>query len=112
MAFQLNIANYAKLNAEINAFYSNGEFFGVQMTVFTDNAAVNVAVDENGPIQDRKITSVSMVDPLTNTDGGVTTGSITVNFKDGSFILSTDTIDSYWYTLSGIPFRRRTFGSA
>ena len=112
MAIQLNLADYTGLNNSINEFFSSGKYSAVLMSVFTDAGSTNPATDENGPISNRQIASVNAVYSHTNANGQDVNGYITVKFTDSCTILSTDNVDSYWYTLSGLTYVPRKFGSS
>ena len=112
MAIQLNLDDYAGLNNSINEFFSSGKHSAVLMSVFTDADSTNPVTDAKGGIVNRQIASVNAVYSHTNANGQAVNGYITIKFTDGSSIVSTDNVDSYWYTLSGLAYVPRKFGSS
>ena len=111
MSVQLNIAGYDQLNQSINEFLSSGRYSSVVINIFSDQAATVPVVDGHGEVKARKIASVNVVQPHNDVNGNRINGYITIAFTDGSSIISTDNVNNYWYTLDGLAFQHRTFGT-
>lgn len=111
MAVQIKTADYAGLNDAINQYLNSGKFTATTMSVYSDASATNLVTDDNGPIENRQIASVTVVydyvDPVTEQNMN---GYTTVQFNDGSSIVATDNVNQYWYVLAGVPYVPRTFG--
>lgn len=113
MASPLHLANYETINNEMSELLGSGKYIGVNLTVYTNPAGTNIAIVNNKSIENLKIVKISSTNPyVDNETGSSVNGTITVDFEDGSHITSTDNVDSFWYTLHGIAFVPKTFGSA
>jgi hypothetical protein len=113
MASPLTLANYNDINSQMGSLLSTGKFIGVSFTAYTSPTATNVASVNNVLIQNLKIVKISCSQPYVDSKTGANVnGSITVEFEDGSHIVSVENKDSYWYTLEGIAFVPRTFGTS
>lgn len=113
MASPLNLANYDAINAEMGTLLSTGKYSGVTLTVYTNPAATNIAVINGINIDHLKIVKITCTHPYSDATTGVAVnGSISLDFGCGSTITAVDNVDNYWYTLEGIVFVPRTFGSA
>jgi hypothetical protein len=113
MASPLTLANYNDINSQMGSLLSTGKFIGVNFTAYTSPVATNVAIVNNVPIQNLKIVKISCSQPYVDPKTGANVnGSITVDFENGSNIVSVENKDSYWYTLEGIPFVAKTFGTS
>jgi|TARA_Y100000389_G_C17399818_1_gene484677 hypothetical protein len=110
MATQLNTTNHDALNNEMTNLFKSGSCCGVKMSVYDDEAATTLATDTNGNIENRKINQLLKTAAYTNpTTNQQIKANIKVIFSDGTSLISTDDIDTYYYKLSGETFTHRSF---
>jgi|UniRef100_A0A6C0IMD1 hypothetical protein len=110
MATQLNTTNHDALNTEMSNLFKSGCCCGVKMSIFTDTEATVLATDSNGEIKDRKVAQILKTASYTNpANNQVTKANIKIKFSDGSMIVSTDDIDTYYYKLCDEEFTHRKF---
>lgn len=103
MTTQLNIANYDILVSGIHDLLVSGQYKAVTITVFNDAEGSSVTMDSNGsPIQNRTILSTSNTSEYVDLDGNTAYGTVVLKFSDGSTFVSTEVLNSFWYSLSGI----------
>jgi len=111
MATQLNTTTYSQINDEMNELLTSGAYSGVNITIYSDAGQTSIVNDQEGPIQNRKISQIGYVAAhVSPTNGQPVNGSITINFTDGTIIVAVDGVDNYWYSLQGIIFQPRRFG--
>ena len=111
MATQLNTTNYSVINDDMNALLTSGAYSGVNITLYSDANQTSIVSDAHGPIQNRKISQIGYVAAHTSpTTGQPVSGSIAVNFNDGTSITAVDGVNTYFYVLHGIIFQPRRFG--
>jgi hypothetical protein len=112
MATQLNTANYSIINDDMNSLLTSGAYSGVNITLYNDVNQSSIVSDAEGPIQSRKISQIGYVAAHTSpTNGQSVPGSITINFTDGTSITAVDGVNTYYYSLQGIIFQPRRFGT-
>ena len=110
MATQLNTTNHDALNTEMTALFRAGSCCGVKMSVYNDSTATTLATDSNGNIENRKISQILKTAAYTNpTTNQQINANIKVLFSDGTSIISTDNVDTYYYVISGETFTHRAF---
>ena len=103
MTTQLNIANYDSLVSGIRDLLVTGQYKAVTITVFNDAEGSSITMDSNGsPIQNRTILSTSNTSEYVDQEGNTTYGTVILNFSDSSTFVSTEVVNSFWYSLSGI----------
>lgn len=108
MAIQLNISNYQNLVSSITTMLSSGQYKSIIMTVYHDSYETNIASDLNGsPVQNRAILSTTTKSEYFDENGNLINGTVTICFADGSAFVSTEAINSYWYSLSGVSILNR-----
>lgn len=108
MAVQLNTTNYPDLITGINTILSSGQYRAVTMTIFNDAEGTTVSTDSNGNVLlNRAFSSTVSQAETVDADGNTVNGTVTISFNDGLQFLSTNNVDSYWYTLSGISILSR-----
>jgi hypothetical protein len=113
MAVPLTLANYAKINADMNALLTSGKFIAVKLTAYTDATGSNVATVDNLLISHLEVANISCT--LAHVDaktGNTVNGNISVTFRNDAKIIVEDTVDNYWYTLEGVPFVPKAFGNS
>lgn len=110
MATQLNTTNHDALNTEMTNLFKSGTCCGVKISIYTDDAATTLATDSNGNIENRKIAQIlktaSYVNPSNNQS---IKANVKIVFADGSTLVATDDIDTYYYKLSTESFAHRKF---
>ena len=110
MATQLNTTNHDALNNEMTNLFKSGSCSGVKMSVYDDEAATTLATDTNGNIENRKINQLLKTAAYTNpTTNQQNKANIKVIFSDGTSLISTDDVDTYYYKLSAETFTHRSF---
>jgi hypothetical protein len=112
MAIRLDVAGYTQLNNSIGDLLRSGTCSSVLMNIHTNSSATAPLVDGNGPVIKRQISSVNVVQEHTDQTTGIkTNGYVTVVFADGSSVVSTESVDQYWYVLETTPYQPRRFNN-
>jgi hypothetical protein len=111
MATQLNSDNYSTINDEMNTLLTSGAYAGINATIYNDANKTSIVTDANGPVQHRKITQITHVAAHMTSLGSQNDGSVTIIFSDGTSVTAVDGVDNYYYSLDGIIFQPRRFGS-
>jgi len=109
MAAQLTTSQYSNLNDELAQIFSANQY--PYINIYTDVAGTAYAMDSNGnQIAGKQVNSVSLtnpyLDPITNT---MTEPSTSFSFTDGSGFVCVDNVNSYWYSVYGVPVPSRKF---
>jgi hypothetical protein len=113
MASPFTLACYDKINSEMGELLSTGKFVGVNFTAFTSPTATKIATVDGKNVSNKKVAKISCCQPhVDSKTGNNVNGSITVEFDDGSKITAVDNEDSFWYSLAGIAFVPKSFGSS
>lgn len=108
MAIQLNVSNYQSLISSITSMLGSGQYKAITMTVFNDFDETSISNDAYGaPIHNRAVSSATTKSEYTDENGNIFYGTVTVHFTDGTFFVSTETLNSYWYSLSGVSILQR-----
>jgi hypothetical protein len=109
---QLNSSCYDKINSEVNAFFTSGNYSGVNLSIFTDPEGTTFLTDSNGNVDTRRVASINHVASYEDKETGITTNpTITISFLDESSVTAVDTVHTYYYSLTGVPYVPRTFGT-
>lgn len=110
MATQLNTTNHDALNTEMTNLFRTGSYSGVKISIYTDSAANTFATDSNGNIENRKISQILKTAAYTHpTTNQQIKANVKIIFSDGTSLISTDDIDTYYYVVSGETFAHRSF---
>lgn len=108
MAIQLNVSNYETLVSSITSMLSSGQYKSITMTVYHDSDETNIANDLNGAhVHNRAVSSTTTKSEYTDENGNIFYGTVTIHFADGSYFVSTESLNSYWYSLSGVSILQR-----
>lgn len=108
MAIQLNVSNYKELVSSITAMLSSGQYKSILINVYHDADETTIASDHTGsPVQNRAILSTTTKSEYTDENGNIFYGTVTISFADGSYFVSTETLNTYWYSLSGVSILHR-----
>lgn len=117
----INSDNYDAMNTSIIDIITSGNYAAI--SIFTDASGTVYHTDEFGDINGRVILSISRTDSYMDASGNPTNAYVIITFQEfqgipgGQYIgalLTTDTVDQHWYTLTSIPvpgleFIKKTF---
>jgi hypothetical protein len=101
MTTVVHTSEYYSITNAIDGFLSSGKM--ALVNIFTDSTGTTYAKDAHGnDVDSLQVTSItiteSYVDPKTNE---TVTPSLEIKFNNGSYIISRDGIEEYWYTIDG-----------